>query len=66
MFLRWVFRSATRRATTGGHWAWWIIVASTWLLQRDRNQRDRAAISMPIKPGQQVLVTMNEDGEISL
>ncbi len=65
MILRWIFRSASRRASTGGHWGWWLIVASTWLLQRDRDQRSRPVVSMPIKPGQTIVVTMNEQDQVA-
>jgi hypothetical protein len=61
MILRWVFRNATRRASRGGHWGWWLVVASVWLLQRDRDASSQAVISMPIKQGQQILVSMADD-----
>ena len=56
----WLYRSALKRGAKGGHWAWYVVALGAWILRRDREARSASVVSVPIKPGERVLVSMRE------
>jgi len=58
----WLYRSALKRGARGGHWAWYVVALGAFILRRDREQRSEAVVSVPVKPGDRILVTMRELG----
>jgi hypothetical protein len=53
-----IYRSALKRGTTGGHWAWYVVALGAIILRRDRDRRSAPVVQVPISPGERVLVTM--------
>jgi hypothetical protein len=53
-------RLANGRALAGENAAWFAVAAAAWLFLRVRRKRGAAVFSLPLRPGQQLLVTVRE------
>ena len=56
----WLYRSALKRGARGDHWAWYLVALGALILRRDRDRRSASLISVPIKPGDRIEVSMRQ------
>jgi len=58
-----LYRSALKRGAKGGHWSWYVVALGAMILRRDRERRSEAKLSVPIRPGERVMVSMRDLGK---
>jgi uncharacterized protein (DUF934 family) len=58
----WLYRMGLRKGAAGGSPAWWIVALAAFILRRDRERRRESALTVPVKPGESVIVTMRDLG----
>jgi hypothetical protein len=58
--INWLYRTGIRRGTTGRSWAWLVVALAAAILRHDRQQREEAAVSMQIKPGERMVIQMRD------
>ena len=58
----WLYRTGIRRGASGGSPAWWIVALAAYILRMDRKRRNESALTVPVKPGESVIVTMRDLG----
>jgi|HubBroStandDraft_1064217.scaffolds.fasta_scaffold1341681_2 hypothetical protein len=56
--LRRLLRAALRRGRQGEHWAWFVLAAGAYVLQRARRRQDPLVYSSRINPGDRLLVSI--------
>jgi hypothetical protein len=61
--LRWLVRTATRRGMRGEHWAWFVLAAGAYLLQRSRRREPPVVFSRQVKSGERLLVSIRSPHE---
>jgi hypothetical protein len=60
--LRRLARTGARRALAGGHWGWLVLAAAAFVLRRARRAGEPVALSMPLRTGDRLLVTLTDPG----
>jgi len=56
--IAWIYRVGLRRGLRGGNPAWFVVALAALILRRDQERRKASAITIPLKPGEDVIVSM--------
>ena len=59
IFLRRFLRAGLRRGLAG-HWYWFLLAGSTFILRRVLNDRTGSVSSVTIAPGEQILISVSD------
>ncbi|HLG66631.1 MAG TPA: hypothetical protein VKV36_02015 [Acidimicrobiales bacterium] len=61
--LRRLLRTAFRRGLGTGSPAWLLLGAAAWLLRRARRRQDAPVLSVPVRVGDRLLLTLRGPGD---
>jgi hypothetical protein len=59
VFLRRFLRAGLRRGLAG-HWYWFLLAGSTFILRRVLNDRTASVSSVTLAPGEQILISVSD------
>jgi hypothetical protein len=64
ILLRRFLRAGIRRGVAG-NWYWFLLAGATFILRRVLNDRTGTVTSFTVKPGEQILISVSEDGKVT-
>jgi len=64
ILLRRFLRAGVRRGIAG-NWYWFLLAGATFILRRVLNDRTGTVTSFTVAPGEQILITVSEDGKVT-
>lgn len=56
----WMYRTGVRKGTTNRNWAWLVVALAARILRTETAREERAVISMDVKPGDRLSVTVRK------
>jgi uncharacterized protein (DUF934 family) len=60
--IAWLYRTGLRKGAKGGNPAWLVIALAAYILRKDRERRRQSVITVPLQPGEDVIVSMRNLG----
>lgn len=61
--VNWLYRTGLKKGSTGGHWSWLVVALGAHILRADKERQRGSVVSMPISPGERVLVTLRDPSD---
>lgn len=62
--INWLYRTGLKKGSSGGHWSWFVVALGAHILRRDKERQRGSVVSMPISPGENVLVTLRDPSHV--